>query len=327
MSLPPILRIPTGRRPRAASPAAAFTVVELLVSVTILTLVLTLLLGVVSRVSNLWSLSSARIDAFQNARFAFQTLSRQLSRATLNPYLGYDNDANPQRYLRKSELKFFCGPAGADQAPGQAHCGTALFFIAPAGRTDEPASYGALESLLNVCGYYVDFTTDPDRPPHVASSPHRYRLMQRVRQTEHLAMESADNTPWYLWKDPENHSLAENIIALIIRPQDPAATPADLTVDYRYDSALNATASPQPPHANRLPPVLALTLIAIDEASARRLDDGAREPTLIANLLRNRFALASEYEKDLEDVRAGLDGAGISCRIFSGSIPIREATR
>jgi len=141
-------------------------------------------------------------------------------------------------------------------------------------------------------------------------------------------------TRWF-----ENHSsdaqpIAKNIVALIIRPQDPAATsselagvtPPDLTSDYQYDSAA-PFAKVQPITSNQLPPVVQVTMVAITETSAKRLENGSNIPGVIRNALANRFLDPAKYASDLDDLKTSLNTTvpHIEYRIFSSAVPIRES--
>src|ERR1043165_7755743 len=90
----------------------AFTIVEVLVATGVMCVLLTVVMAMMSQTSRLWRHSSDKIQSFQGARLAFGVVTQNLSQATLNTYLDYDNVLNPQAYLRKSELRFISGGAG-----------------------------------------------------------------------------------------------------------------------------------------------------------------------------------------------------------------------
>lgn len=291
-------------------------------------MVLVVVLSVITQASSLWRTSTGKIAAFQSARAGFDLLTRSLSQATLNTYLDYDNPMNPSTYLRKSELAFVSGPASAAGFPGTLGCGQAVFFQAPLGYATNTTSYGKLESLMNTCGYYVAFTTNNAIPPHVAvsSNPLRYRLMQLLVPTENNTIYTASSSAWFTGYTVQARPLADNIIALIVRPQDPGSvspsTP-DLTTNYAYDSTKSAASLPQPPTANQMPPVVQVTLVAIDEASAKRLEES--NPGAIASALSGKFQITTNYATDLSQLEDALSAQHIQYRIFSTAVPIRES--
>jgi uncharacterized protein (TIGR02599 family) len=96
---------------------------------------------------------------------------------------------------------------------------------------------------------------------------------------------------------------------------------------YSYDSRANATANPQPDTANQQPPMVQVTMVAIDKASADRLADSATPPTEISSLLNGLFTQAgkSYYQADLQKLENGLNTARIGYRIFNGTVALRES--
>jgi uncharacterized protein (TIGR02599 family) len=298
----------------------------MLVAVAIFCAILVLVFSVITQASGVWRRSSDKIQAFQEARLAFEAMTRNLSQATLNTYLDYDNAETPTRYLRKSELKFLCGPAGASNMPGTAETGQAIFFQAPIGY-NTATNYQGMASLLNTCGYFVDYDQNRAAPYFIqsANNPYRYRLMQSLVPTESNSVYAGGNT-WFTSSVQAAMPIANNIIALVFRPQDPAVTnfatpPND---SYSYDSTANATADPQPVVANQLPPVIQVTMVAMDEPSASRLEAGSSPPPVIRNALTGKFTDPENYETDLQSLTQSLTDAKINYRVFSTAVPIRE---
>ncbi|RYD84734.1 MAG: prepilin-type N-terminal cleavage/methylation domain-containing protein, partial [Verrucomicrobiaceae bacterium] len=126
----------------------AFTLVELMVSMAVISLVMVILLSTVDQTQRIWKRSTNKISQFQAARSAFDSLTRNLSQATLNTYYGveYDPLGNPRGYHRESELHFVSGKAaqpkllGGDESIHPTH---AIFFQAPLGissQTEDSAS-------------------------------------------------------------------------------------------------------------------------------------------------------------------------------------------
>ena len=95
--------------------SAAFSLVELLVAVTITAMLLLMVVQVLGSTQRAWKNTRSSVGSFRDARQAFETITRRISQATLNSYWGYDNPAAPTTYLRQSELHFVCGPADDDR--------------------------------------------------------------------------------------------------------------------------------------------------------------------------------------------------------------------
>lgn len=315
---------------------SAFTILELLVATAILSVVLVVVVSVIGQASTVWRRSTDKIEAFQGARIAFDLLTRNLSQATLNTYLDYDDPSKPTKYLRKSELKFLSQPSGT---MGTAGTGQGVFFQAPAGFTDDAAKFGGLEGLLNTCGYYVEFGSDSSTKPSFVTAPdrYRYRLKQLLVPTENNKVYTAtgvSDQSWITSFVANALPVADNIIALIIRPQDPGmvtpaisgVTPPNLTTDYTYDTAASFTGS-QSPTSNQLPPVVEVTMVAIDENSAKRIENGTSAPSVITAALAGKFTNPAQYTADLKALETALNAATppISYRVFTSAVPIRES--
>src|SRR5436190_16349610 len=74
--------------------ATGFTLVELLVSTTLIAAIMFLLLSIVDSTQRVWQRTTEKAGQFQAARNAFEAMTRQLSQATLNTYWRtYDNDS------------------------------------------------------------------------------------------------------------------------------------------------------------------------------------------------------------------------------------------
>lgn len=189
-------------RPNPALRRAAFTLVEIMVSLAVLTILLLISAQVIGQVQSTWSASNARVSQFREARIAFDILSRNLSQATLNTYIDYDSNylatagsssaasSSPANYIRRSELQFVCGPASSlVTATGGSSAelpGHAVFFQAPLGVTSTPA-YAGLDRLMCARGYFVHFSSDSFwRPSFLppGNEKYRYRLMEYSPPTE-----------------------------------------------------------------------------------------------------------------------------------------------
>ncbi len=197
----------------------------MLVAATILLLIMAILVAMISQTSAIWKNSTAKIEAFQDARAAYQTLTMRLSQATLNTYLDYYNSAMqprtpsnsnagtsfvPYYYARNSDLHFVIDQAATlvpaivpTPANSQIHPGQAVFFQAPLGFTLTTASYGGMPNALNACGYYVEFNSDQNIAQHgiptflagvtTVQARWRYRLMEFYQSTESLSIYSLPN--------------------------------------------------------------------------------------------------------------------------------------
>ena len=124
---------------RVAGPLRrAFTLVELLVTMTVLIILLLMMVGLTNQTNKIWRGSRARTTAFQGARNAFDRITTNMSQATLNTYLDYYNavglsradiiktsgstststtNFQPVTYDRAAELQFVCGQSDGTTNP------------------------------------------------------------------------------------------------------------------------------------------------------------------------------------------------------------------
>jgi uncharacterized protein (TIGR02599 family) len=272
-----------------ATPGNGFTLVELLVSMTIVALLLVLLVSITNSTEKIWTNTTAKVTQFQDAREAYEAVTQKLSEATLNTYLDYqypspapgatpNNTLPPTGYTRQSELRFISGPATsllpATIAPT---CPThAVFFQAPLGYSTSPNDTN-LNLLLNTCGYYIQFGSDTQlRPTFITTQivPYRYRfrLIEYVEPTNALTlyqhtngMPAYNGTQWFTdslnGASPPVQVRAENIIALVILPRlapadenaliaSPGPIGTALSPTYSYDSTLTYNGNTSPAPAN-----------------------------------------------------------------------------
>ncbi len=364
-----------GERARACR---AFTLVELLVSMAIILLLLVVLVGMVNQTGKLWRSTSGHIEEFSGARSGFEAMTRRISQATLNTYLDYvDSSGNPRtpanassfvpaRYARQSELRFLSGPgeaaSNASSPPRPTH---AVFFAAPLGFVSDTASYGGLENLLNVWGYYIEFNnngsvgTNADgtglniRPPFVHSADrYRFRLMELMQPSESLSIYSYTSgngsykaTTWFtdaLAQKWGSHVLAENIVALVLLPKlspsDQSAggfTDSSLAPYYTYDSTgtnMTTLSDKKLDPVNQLPPVITVTMVAVAEASYNRLQGAST--TMLAGLgLATLFQSAGDtknpanpgYAQDLRTLTTNLQNSRLDYRVFTSDVSLKGA--
>ena len=151
-----------------------------------------------------------------------------------------------------------------------------------------------------------------------------------------------------------NHVLAENVIALVILPklskEDQASIPGGATVNkdsalapnyyYNSETAGQSAAAPILNSKHQLPPILQVTMVAIDEPSALLAMPSATQATqLIKSTLKlpSLFTDATKYASDLQSNPPAPNAANpnsleslliankINYRIFTTNVSIRSA--
>ena len=327
------------------------TLVEILVSTAILMLLMAIILGVTNQTGRLWRQSSSKIASFQDARAAFEALTRNLSQATLNHYYDYYDDKwdrrdpastsfVPSNYGRYSDLHFLCGPAdtlfdSSTLGTKQSH---AVFFQAPLGRVSDKTTYPDSNTLINALGYYVQFSDNKAslaRPKFLQGSSSvdqmRFRLMEWMQPSEKFrlydsTLMAADPKGWYktlATNTDQCHVMADNILALIVLPE---SAPGDTTLapGYSYDSR---PATYDPVRSHILPPLLQVTLVAIDRDSAKILDtryQGSQPPLYLSSWFRSAASYSSDVTQMENTLQGGTGGPKVAYRVFSTTISTRD---
>lgn len=347
------------RAPHVQSPGfarSAFTILEMLASFAVLSILLVILATMISQTSSVWSYTRGQAEQFREARDAFDTLTRRIGEATLNTYVDYEDGLGrtrttatstsfvPKNYARQSELRFLSGPG----IHGESH---AVFFQSPLGRTADGTGVGGAK-LLNTIGYYLEYGSDkPFLPPFLeAKAKTRLRLMEFCEPAEQLSVyeytsgnASATDRLSREWfekplaaaqpPDPTLQIVAENLIALILLPKLPTTdtggdsnnpyTDSSLAPNYLYNSTDRVTTDANLNPRNQLPPIIQVTLIAMDEKSAARMDEGgfAKLRTAVSS----RFLKSDDYSTDLQNLESELTELGISYRVFTSNVILKNA--
>ena len=316
--------------------------IELLVSMAVLSVLVVLAASLIGAIQNVWKLSSARTEQFRSSRQALETVTARLSQGTLNPYWSLDSTTNPTRYERQSELRFFAGPAistiGSTLGTGTIAPGSAIFFQAPTGYFSSNSTDSNLNASLNTWGYFVEYGPDSYRPPFISSSiiptRNRFRLMEFIEPSDNLSVFSkTSGNSTYAGKDwftsplgtaGNRRVLAENIVAFVALPRLSStedATGTALSSNYTYDStASNSTPKLNPKH--QLPPIVDIAVVAISETTANRITWGSTPPDFGTSTL---FQNAANMDADLETLRSNIEKKNLSARVFRTSVPISAA--
>lgn len=269
----------------------------------------------------------------------------------------------PATYGRQSDLQFISGQGstlltGLTKFSAVTH---AVFFQAPLGISSNSLNAG-LGSLLNACGFYVCYGPDSVRPNFLPTvSRYRYRLMEFAQASDALGIYVPGNkgtSTWFLkplqtdleaaWPESPTSDfvLGENVIALVILPklaaQDEILAGSGSTLgtalapSYTYDSttvgqggSVNSTTgvsqNPALNSLNQLPPVVQVTMVAIDEASAIKLGNTTTPPNDKLGLTAALFTQASNYQADLHSLTTVLSTAHLNYRVFQTDVALRGA--
>ena len=276
------------------------------------------------------------------------TASNEAPKGTVKP---------PNAYIRHSELQFQSGASTqllGKTATSAKNPGHAIFFQAPLGLTLDQSALG---SLLNARGFAIQFGDDTsNRPPFLEeySLPprFRYRLIE-YRPPAERSTDSLGNpiysspTDWFRQElDKSARVVADNIILLVLSPRVSAETarvtkqPAHwIAPNYTYNSldvnnasaavekvTVNAAGSATQGTQHLLPPVITVTMIALDEASATRWAERmGNAPVDFLSQAGAPFTDANEYTSDVSAVEAWLNAQKLNFETFSSTVVLRNA--
>ena len=197
-------------------------------------------------------------------------------------------------------------------------------------------------NLLNTWGFYLDYNSDSNFiPPFLLGGKvqprTRFRIMEMMLPSESLtnlftntANSNYTSRDWVtssLNVTGITHPLADNIVALVLLPQlSPAVTnnPTALAPSYLYDSSTTNAQSVDPllNPVNQLPPMIEVTMVAVDENSAIRK---AAAYSGLTNMVNFPFTNSVNFSNDLAALQSYLTTNGINFRVFSTVVSLKAA--
>ena len=292
---------------------AGFSLIEVLVSFAVLALIMVMLLSITDATSKTWKGTTEKMQAFEEARAAFDRITSLLGQATLNPYWDYDDLQNPTKYERTSELQFLSLPMRVMGKAAAAFPTHGIFFQAPTGKVASQTNFGGMPLLLNAYGYFVEYGPD-ERPawlPSSVSTKNRFRLKEwRVPSENWTLYQNSSGSGgkaylgsasynWINLADPAAKILAENVIALVVYPKNTASTTVSTSLaeadTFVYNSRTDSTTTEGQNQKHQLPPEVEVIMVAIDETSAlRKWNNASDAPALTAGLFQKPKIAASD---------------------------------
>ena len=245
-----------------------------------------------------------------------------------------------------------------------------VFFQAPLGQVQNTQNMH-LKNLVNTSGYWVEYLSDESwRPEFLNATLHppvkkRWRLMELMEPSENMSVYSYTSgtdgsgnarastytgKDWFqatLAMDPKTrpaHALADNVVGLIILPKltsedesatngtDPGATTL-IAPGYVYDSTAttsNAKTNPK----NQLPPLVQVTMVAVDEATFNRCHPNQQDEPAFPAIgegkdkyfgIKDKFTDPTKYVDDLNSFATVLALQRLEYRVFTTTVSIRAA--
>lgn len=338
---------------RARCRRGGFSLIELMVAMGILTVLMLMLTVLLDQIQRSWRFSESRISQFREARVAFDVMTKNIGQASLNTYWELrdkDSDGLFDGYFRTSELHFITMYADElGSSPTQQPMGQAIFFQAPLGFSTR---YRNLNNLFNGRGYFVAFGSDRRFKPSFVQSPDRFRFrLMEFRPPAESNQVFADGQEEISKGEPQNfknwykqsmsvgdgnfeshlNPLAENILTVVVAPRDSLEagnTPRDrmfseIAPRYEFDS--NDSAEERESFNQQVPPLVRVTMVAIDEAAAVRFENGSSVPEQLTRALTGAFQSTESYNEDVQRVSAALNDLRVGHKIFSSLVLLRSS--
>lgn len=263
----------------------------------------------------------------------------------------------PDGYKRYAELGFRTDNAstivsnagGVDSLPGHA-----VMFQAPLGKSITPSPvpgipmYDQLKSLLCIRGYFVRYSSDSSYVPAGLkgrlTEKYRYRLYEYRPPSEVNAAysQAATGNPDGAWTNINAANaaayiapVAENIVLLVLAPSfadqttvnaAPKISNLERGTLYTYNSFVGSTGGAAVVEQHRLPRAVQVTLVAVDEESAKRLaeQNGGSSPNLLGKAGVS-FANPISYDQDMNSLKQTLTEMRMNYRVFSSTVFIPGA--
>ena len=219
--------------------------------------------------------------------------------------------ATPASFARRSALDFVITgpqtPTLGGSPVAAFNQGNSIFFQAKLGQS---TTFPGMDGLLNDVGFYVTYCKNPNLPTFLQPyDKYRFRLMEYLQPSENLTAYSLDANGSLQWFTNDlganSFTIADNVIVVLFWPQvsQQAMTKSGyvpLTTNYLYNSGVNVQTTPQPATANQEPPLIQVTLVAIDESTANRLCVSSTPPTAVTGCLTGLFQNTANYATDLQ---------------------------
>lgn len=202
-------------RPLRHPSTCGLTLLELLLSMALLSVVMIIIASAIATMQNTWMRVREKSDEYRGARMALDSMTRNLRQATLDArWVPVTEESDTPTsgiepaYKRVSNLHFVCGPSNTLLEDGTT-VGHAVFFQGPFGEQARDRNSGAeslpkheqLTDTLSSWGFFVEYATDTfERPDFLRQSQvrvpprRRFRLMEFRQPSDELKLFELDTS-------------------------------------------------------------------------------------------------------------------------------------
>lgn len=287
---------------RRIAGASAFTLIELLIAISILSLLVVVLSSLLGGVSRAWTAGEQQVQAFQDGRAALDLISRELAQAVISPRLQFVH--NPGKLdplltggvaqVANTDSLFWQAPRASDSAGNLFETGYYLTYDATTWRNRPEVAYqlkrfsvapeplnppNHLYKIFDAAPSYnqngilpawIDLRTSTLASPKTDFEAESSTIMSGVVALWFRCFDAnGDLIPWLSHVDNSTDPIRFNSTARF-QPAVPAESSS-----FRYTSATST--SP----AHRLPSTVEVTLVALDWKTLQRRPKIPQTPTTV----------------------------------------------
>jgi uncharacterized protein (TIGR02599 family) len=305
-------------RRRGAAGSKGASLLELLVSMAVVSVLMVLMVQVLSGALRVWTLGRAKMERYRAGREGMVVLEDRLSHVSMAQRWEYEYEpgapAIPKAYVAASELRFVCGPAELwlDSQAGRRLTGHTVMYA----RSGREAGGSEKGGQMRSGAFFVAYGEEPPGGAVGVEKKRRHRLYE-VSEPVVWGEGALFGEGWRGRGVERGRMVAENVVLLVVVPmREKVMDNGVLTLGSRFDSA---------EHGHEVPPQVRLILVGIDEASAERLEAANLLEGLVPGGLFDEWEDAGDLEADLAVLRRRFDGEmgmPVSYQIFDTTVAI-----
>ena len=279
----------------------AFTLIELMISMSLVVFIVTVVAGMTNTAARVWNNGERTVETNQTGRALLEMMGREISQAVMSPKLQFVQDpilpADANQRASSGSV-FWVAPLSSTSQGDLCevgyyltdHCELKRFFVPPSDTnnyqilTTMPVDYtprptgnsGGVNDHANAALWVTDFVTKPDPAGRTVSST----VAGGVLYFSIRCLDSnGDPIPWldtklkYNSSEPMQSAMPDARGSSTSSPNNPSS------FIYTYYNAASASDPQNTIPANLLPYAVELTIVTTDQKSLQRLGLSAVPPT------------------------------------------------
>jgi hypothetical protein len=305
-----------GRRWRGGAGAS---LLEMLVSMVVLSLLMVWMVQVLSGAMRVWTLGREKMGRFKGVREGISVMEDRLSQVMAGNRWEYEYEgvapAIPRAYVVASELRFRSGVAAWQMEPtGDRQLrGHAVSFVSRGRGHGGGASEGG--SGMRGGAFFVAYGEERGGLEGMERK-RRYRLYE-TSEPLRRGVDGGFEVGWRSRAVERAWVVAENVVLLVVVPmRETIGDEAPVVLGCRYDSA---------DWGHEVPPQVRILMVGIDEGSAERLEAAGMLEDLVPEGWFDEWENGEDLEAELAALRRRLDGEmgmRVGYQIFDRTVAI-----